>query len=232
VYVSNIAGAPDAKDGNGFISKVSLEGEVIEREWVTGLNAPKGMAVQGKFLFVTDIDVLVRIDRQTGAILNRYPAKGALFLNDVATDKKGNVITGDSSTNSTLYKLTKSGLRVWLKSPPVNRPNGLSFFGDYLYVGNVGDGQLLKVNPRSKTITPMGDTNSRIDGLEPLRNRSFLVSNFLGRISWLSPDGEVAVLQDTEAEKVNAADFEFIEDLDLLIVPTFFNNRLVAYEVK
>ncbi len=233
VYVSNISGDPRAKDGNGFISKVSLDGEVIELKWVTGLDAPKGMAVQGRFLYVTDIDVLVRINRETGEILNRYPAQGALFLNDVAADPKGNIITGDSAENSsTLYKLRKDGLHVWLKGAPVNRPNGLAFFGDYLFVGNVGDGELLKVNPRSKSARSVGNADSRIDGLEPLKDRSFLLSNFLGRISWISPEGQVEVLQDTEADKVNAADFEYVEDLRLLIVPTFFDNRLVAYEVE
>lgn len=233
VYVSNISGSPSEKDGNGFISKVSLDGEILELKWVTGLNAPKGMAVQGRFLYVTDIDVLVRIERETGKILNRYPAAGALFLNDVAADQKGNVIAGDSSENSTtLYILREDGLRVWRQGAPVNRPNGLSFFGDYLYVGNVGDGELLKVNPRSKSARSMGNADSRIDGLEPLKDRSFLVSNFLGRISWIAADGSLEVLQDTEASEVNAADFEYIEDLNLLIVPTFFDNRLVAYTLE
>jgi DNA-binding beta-propeller fold protein YncE len=233
VYVSNISGSPSAKDGNGFISKVSLDGEVLELKWVSGLNAPKGMAVQGRFLYVTDIDVLVRINRETGEILNRYPAKDAQFLNDVATDPKGNIITGDSSENSTtLYSLNMDRLQIWRKGAPVNRPNGLSFFGDYLFVGNVGDGELLKVNPRTKSARSVGNAESRIDGLEPLKDRSYLVSNFLGRISWISATGELQVLQDTESQGVNAADFEYVEELRLLIVPTFFDNRLVAYEVE
>lgn len=233
VYVSNIAGSPSEQDGNGFISKVSLDGEVLELKWVTGLNAPKGMAIQGRFLYVTDINVLVRIELETGKILNRYPAEDALFLNDVAADQKGNVITGDSAENSTtLYILRNDRLHVWRTGEPVDRPNGLSFFGDYLYVGNVGDGELLKVNPRSKSARSVGNADSRIDGLEPLKDRSFLVSNFLGRISWIAADGTLEVLQDTEENKVNAADFEFLEELGLLIVPTFFDNRLVAYEVE
>src|SRR5450755_4425877 len=45
-YVSNIAGKPTDKDGNGFISKVSLkDGKLIEPKWVTGLDAPKGLAL-------------------------------------------------------------------------------------------------------------------------------------------------------------------------------------------
>src|SRR5688500_9540014 len=47
--VSNINGNLTAADGNGFISKVSPEGQVTELKWIDGskkgtkLNAPKGL---------------------------------------------------------------------------------------------------------------------------------------------------------------------------------------------
>ena len=47
LYVSNISGEPNAKDGVGFISKVSLDGKMQEAEWVKGLNAPKGLVMSG-----------------------------------------------------------------------------------------------------------------------------------------------------------------------------------------
>jgi DNA-binding beta-propeller fold protein YncE len=65
LFVSNIDGKPDEKDGQGFISKVSpINGTVIELNWVTGLNAPKGMAVSSDSskLYVSDIIDLVEID--------------------------------------------------------------------------------------------------------------------------------------------------------------------------
>jgi len=42
IYVSNIDGSPWESDGEEFISKVNLIGEVTEMKWVAGLNAPKG----------------------------------------------------------------------------------------------------------------------------------------------------------------------------------------------
>ena len=45
LYVSNVNGSAIEKDGDGFISKVSLEGEILELRWLTGLNAPKGLAI-------------------------------------------------------------------------------------------------------------------------------------------------------------------------------------------
>ena len=60
-YVSNVNGEANAADGNGYISKLSLQGEIEEKEWVTGLNAPKGLALHDGMLYVSDIDELVVI---------------------------------------------------------------------------------------------------------------------------------------------------------------------------
>ena len=89
-YVSNVAGKPTDKDGNGFISKVSLaDGKIIALEWAKGLDAPKGLALAGGKLYTSDIDQLVEIDPASGKILAKYDAPGATFLNDVAADAQG-----------------------------------------------------------------------------------------------------------------------------------------------
>ena len=72
LYVANIEGEPAGKDGVGSISILSKTGEIIEQEWVTGLNAPKGMTVMDGKLYVTDVDALVEIDLASGEILNTY----------------------------------------------------------------------------------------------------------------------------------------------------------------
>src|SRR5687768_8476206 len=52
LYVSNIDGDAASKDGKGSIGKVGLDGKVIQAEWVTGLHAPKGMALYKNDLYV------------------------------------------------------------------------------------------------------------------------------------------------------------------------------------
>ena len=51
LYVSNIGGKIWQKDSNGFISKVS-DGKMIERNWLTGLDSPTGLALDGGKLYV------------------------------------------------------------------------------------------------------------------------------------------------------------------------------------
>ena len=82
-YVSNVAGQPAEKNGQGFISKVDKEGNIISKKWAEGFNAPKGLGIYGSELFVADIDVVVIVDVNTGKIKQKLPAQGATFLNDV-----------------------------------------------------------------------------------------------------------------------------------------------------
>ena len=109
LFVSNVNGRPDQKDQNGFISKVSpSNGSIIDLNWVTGLNAPKGIAISndGSKLYVSDITDLVQIDTANGKIIKRFNAPGSSFLNDVVSDNKGNIYVSDTITN-TLYNLNQ-----------------------------------------------------------------------------------------------------------------------------
>jgi hypothetical protein len=42
----------------------------------------------------------------------------------------------------------------------------------------------------------------------------------------------VTVLIDTTNQKINSADIEYIEGKQILLIPTFFDNRVVAYQVE
>ncbi len=233
LYVSNVAGKPAEKNGKGFISQVALNGEIKVLKWAEGLNAPKGMAISGKYLYVSDIDELIRINLETGKIATRYPACGAVFLNDVATDSKGNVYVGDSSAdNSVIYKLMDGELEVWLKDPQVRNPNGLHSQGDRLLVGNGQNGHLNAVSFKDKTIVLIAKTGSGIDGIKPVAPDIYLTSDWAGNISLTRTPDHVVVLQNTTDAGINAADFEYVESRKLLVVPTFFDNRIAAYMVE
>jgi len=69
------------------------------------------------------------------------------------------------------------------------------------------------------------------DGIIPYGS-DFIISNWNGEINYVSAKGEVTKLLDTKTDKVNAADIAYLPEQKLLLVPTFFANKLVAYEVK
>ncbi len=232
LYISNVSGAPAEKNNKGFISKVDLDGQIVKLRWATGLNAPKGMAIYGNSLYVADIDILVQIDLSTGEIVKRYPAEGAVFLNDVAADTEGNIYVGDSSAeNGRIYRLSKGLLDNWLTSPEIERPNGLHMQDGNLLAGDGGNGKLNSIDLKTRKITKVAQTDSGIDGIKPDGKGNYFTSNWKSRTTLITAEGKTIVLMDTAAEEMNAADFEYLADRKLLVIPTFFDNRLIAYKV-
>ena len=232
LYVSNINGSPSEKDSNGFISKVTVDGAIKELEWISGLNAPKGSWIFKRKLYVSDIDHLVEIDLKTGMILSRYPALGAKFLNDVAIDTSGNVYISDySKENSAIYKFSKGKIEVWAKGKEIKSPNGLWLEGNELFFGNTGDGSLKAINCATKKIRKIADVGFGIDGLRADGHGNWLVSDWSGKTSFVDKNGKVKLLLDTTKSKINSADIEYIQEENLLIIPTFFDNRLRVYRL-
>lgn len=233
LFVSNICGKPTEKNNKGFISKASLDGKIVVLKWATGLNAPKGSALYGNAFYVSDIDHLVKIDLKTGKILNRYPAAESKFLNDVAVDSSGNIyVTDMSPENSAIYKLSQGKMNVWMKGPEISQPNGLSIEKDRLIVGNSGDGSLKAINLAGKKITTLAKVGSGIDGLRPDGKGNFFISDWYGRTSLVKASGKVDLLLDTTVSKINSADLEYIKSKNLLLIPTFFDNKVTAYRVE
>jgi len=229
IFVSNINGEPTQKNGAGYISKLSQDGEIIEQEWVTGLNAPKGMGVFNNKLYITDIDQLVVIDMADGQIIDRYNAENATFLNDIDIDSEGKVFISDMQQNE-IYIFENAELKSWLKDDLLISVNGLFVDGDFLMAG-VGN-MILKINIESKNIATYIDNTGPIDGLEAYGDGRFIYSDWTGHVYIASPGKEKTLILDTSNEGVNAADIWYVQETKMLYIPTFFDNRVIAYHVK
>lgn len=227
IYVANINGNPSDKDGNGFISLLNSDGTVKEMEWVTGLNAPKGMAIFDGKLYVSDIDELVEIDIATAKIENRYPAENAVFLNDVAACQNGMIFVSDSNAGR-IYVLDNGQIAVWLEGNDFAGTNGLYTKKGKLYAGS---GDLKEIDVKTKAVKVIQNDCQGIDGLDKDENGNFVFSNWVGRIFYLQ-DGKLTKMWDSTADKINTADIFYANDLRLLLVPTFFDNQIVAYKIE
>jgi sugar lactone lactonase YvrE len=241
-YVSNINGEPTAKDGNGFISKISLaDGKVLALEWAKGLDAPKGLALVDGKLYAADIDKLAEIDTKTGKVIATYDAPGAQFLNDVAADAQGRVYVSDSGT-STIWRLADGKLEKWMDGPQLKYPNGLLVQGDKLIVAAWGAAKgegatswepanLLEVSIPDKTVRDLGDGKpvGNLDGLEPLGD-AYLVTDWVaGALFRIDRSGKVDLLLDLDQ---GSADIGYVPEQKLLLIPMFKNDKLVAYKLE
>jgi len=242
VYVSNVNGEPTGKDGNGYISRVSPDGQMQDAKWVTGLDAPKGLVSDGVTLYVSDIDRLVAIDIETGEISGTWPAEGAIFLNDTAIDSAGRVYVSDMIAEK-IYGLADGTLSVVAEGKMLQHPNGLNMRDGKLLVAPWGQdlqddfttktgGHLLTVDVETGSVASLGSGApvGNLDGLEPDGNGNWIVSDWIaGAVYRVDESGTAKMLVDLD---MGSADLEYIPDQSLLIVPMMLNNSLVAYRVE
>ncbi len=227
LYISNIDGAPDGKDGKGSIGKVGLDGKIIKVDWVTGLNAPKGMGVYQNTLYVADLDAVGVIDMKAGTLLKTIPVEGAVFLNDITVDKKGIVYVSDTR-NKKVFRIENEMASVFIDN--LQAPNGLLINNDDLYI--LDNGSMLKVE-KDKSLTKIADgMEAQTDGIENVKGKEFIVSCWPGVIYYINADGTKEKLLDTTAQKSNTADIGYDAKTKIVYVPTFYKNSVVAYELK
>jgi sugar lactone lactonase YvrE len=230
VYVSNYDGYnPSRGAGRQSIARVSLDGTKVERDWLTGVNNPTGLTVHGGRLYAVEPRQVLEIDPTAGTIVARHGVPGAAMLNDVAAAPDGTLYVSDPTTN-TIHRLVDGKAEAWLQSPEIVRPNGLHVVDSKLVVAANGDRCLKTVDLATNEVTPVATlTLGIIDGVKSDAEGNYLVSINEGRLVRVSPEGEVTTLLDTTAVRTNIADFDYIPGKKLLVLPTFLDNRVVAY---
>ena len=81
VFVGNVGKKLESlnKDNDGFISKLDKSGKIIEKKFLSNLNAPKGMNTINGVLYVVDIDTLKGFDLKSKKEVLNLSIKGAFF---------------------------------------------------------------------------------------------------------------------------------------------------------
>ena len=227
LYVSLIDGDSGKADGKGGIAILGADGKIINQNWVTGLNAPKGMGIYKGKLYVADISEVVVIELKSGKITNKIPIEGTIFLNDIAIDAKGGVFVSDTRLGN-VYKIENNKATLYLDK--MTSANGLKVVGDDLYI--LSGPTLVKVDSNKIITTIAIDLASGGDGIELIDAKTFLVSCWVGLIYEVKMDGMVTKLMDSRAEKINTADIGYNVSKKILYVPTFLKNSVVAYQLK
>jgi sugar lactone lactonase YvrE len=241
IYVSNINGAVMQKDGNGFISRLTADGKMLERQWVKGLNSPTGLALHDRTLYAADVDQLIEINAASGEILKRYDAKGAVFLNDVVVDDEGTVYVSDTPMN-TIWRLKDGSFEPWVANDALNGPNGLLVQGNTLIVASLGKiqsqgqkkelGTLLAVSLDDQKVSKIGNGEliGNLDGLQAIQPGVYLVTDWAqGALYRVDAKGKVDELIDLNQ---GSADLSYLPGKKMLLIPMMLDNSLVAYRLN
>ena len=241
IYVSNLNGPPTEKNGQGYIATLTPSGGLITKAWVTGLDAPKGLALVDNTLYVTDIDRVVAIDVDAGKVSATYPVAGAKFLNDAAAAPDGQVFVSDMFTD-TIHMLAKGRLETFVQDAALTGPNGLLVEDGRLIVAAWGKikegfatetpGHLKVVDLSSKTIATLGDGTpvGNLDGIEPDGSGAYLVTDWVaGDLYRIKPSGEAELLLELNQ---GSADLGIIPEQQLAIIPMMNDGAVIAIRVE
>jgi sugar lactone lactonase YvrE len=243
IFVSNVAsGNPLETKPLGNISKYSRDGKLIAAPWVKGLKAPKGMAIVGNELYVSDVDHVVKIDIKKAKILQTIKVPGAKFLNDVVADKSGNVYISDMMTD-TIHVWNKSGVKVWLKTPALRSPNGLYTDGsEHILMASWGNPiakDFSTKNPGALSAISLKNAANKfqeeksisgnLDGISADNKGNLWISDWMnGDIYKVQKNGSASKIMNL---KQGAADLSFSKELNLLLIPQMYESKVMAYKV-
>jgi sugar lactone lactonase YvrE len=247
-FVTNINGNPGAKDGNGFISRMKPDGTVDSLHFVMGgrngvtLNAPKGTAITGDTLWVTDLDAVRGFNRFTGAPLATIEfGRRARFLNDLALGPDGRlyvsemgVATNDAGQMSPtgLDNVFRIGdghrIESIMTRSKVPMPNGITSHGQGLLIGSFSEPEVREWREDAESLVTVGKASGTVDGIGVLDDGRIVAS------SW--DDSTVAVVGATPEPLITGvaapADFEIDRKRHRVLIPQLTENQVVIWQLR
>ncbi|HJU67857.1 MAG TPA: hypothetical protein VJ650_06365 [Gemmatimonadaceae bacterium] len=249
-FVSNINGSPSVKDNNGFISRVRAEGgEVDSLMFIAGgrggvtLHAPKGLAISGDTLWVTDIDHIRAFNKKTGQPITSVPMMGAIFLNDIALGPDGWLYITDTGIRIDQAGMTHPGPDQIFSFMPAHRmagkpfrfpsligPNGVTWDleNERLIIVAFAGNEIMAWKPGDSTTTTIATGKGQFDGVERLGDGRILVS------SWA--DSSLYVLDGSALVRAvpgvaSPADIGVDTKRNRVAVPLFEGNRVELFAI-
>lgn len=236
--VTNINGSPFEKDDNGFISKISPEGKILDLKWIDGakpnvrLNAPKGAAINGNRLYIADLDEVHIFQLPGGEQQSSVKIEDALFLNGITPAQNGSVYVSDSGFvpgfkaggSDAVYQVFPDGrYKAIIKDTTLKAPNGLFTQGQDILIGSARSNNIFRLKPNgqlSNIPTPSG-----MDGLLVLPDGDYLFSSWKDKTVYrMDQAGNAHVIG---SELTSPADIGYDSKRNRALVPIFLENKLV-----
>jgi hypothetical protein len=194
LYVGQFGGTepkPSEKDGKGKISKVSLDGKILQEQFLPAsgevMNKPKGIWVKGNRLWVTDIDAVWIFDLKTRKG-RKLEIPGITFANDPAI--RGNVLYVSDNRADQLYSVEPADFLNAKSEPKIKlvfsgksvNPNGLypAKDGSLLMVGFKSDKEARGIYSLGANgeVKRLSKDIGRLDGLYEMKDGTLLATDW------------------------------------------------------
>ena len=245
LYISNVGKElkPTLKDGDGFISKLDINGNIKELHFIDGLNAPKGMGIVGNTLFVADIDTLRGFDLSTKKEVFNVVFEGVNFLNDITVKDSNTLFIGASDT-SAIYEVNISN-KSYKKLMDFTVANGLFYEDGILYTAQLGSttqnmfdgkGKLYKIDLKDNNkLTQLGTFEGVLDGVHKVENKVYVSDWGNSQKSGIIRVYDLQTKKESvlEAELfMGAADFWIDEKSKKIFMPQMIGGKVTIFDLK
>lgn len=189
IFVSNVGKEllPLEKDNDGFISKLDSNGNVIEKKFISNLNAPKGMNSIDDILYVADIDTIKGFDLNNKKEVFNLPIKNAVFLNAIEILDNNTLLVSDTGTGIIhIINIDNNKYDTFVKlDSKFGGPNGLLLDKNNNRLIVVGydpagksKGSVVAIDLNSKKQLPITKPLGALDGIVFAKNGDILVSDW------------------------------------------------------
>lgn len=248
-FVSNINGSPSARDGNGFISRLTSDGAVDSLHWVLSgrggvlLNGPKGLAIVGDTLWVTDIDAVRGFNRKTGApVASVEFGNQAKFLNDIAAGPDGTLYITDTGIEidaggkmshpgvDRIFALSARKVSVALEGAWLAGPNGITWDAAnsrFIVVPNGGP-TLLGWKPGESKVDTIGTGPGGQDGAEVVGGETLVSSWADSSLFAVQAGGNRRLVSGVNSP----ADIGVDPTRELVAIPLFLENKVEVWRLR
>jgi sugar lactone lactonase YvrE len=248
-FVSNINGNPSQHDGNGFIAVVRADSISVVKVLVEGgkngvaLDAPKGLAIVGDTLWVTDINHLRAFNKRTGAKVADIDlsSQRAVFLNDLTVGGDGLVYATDTGILfddkggvshpgvDQIFKI-EGRKATSLRPDSLNSPNGITWDatnGRFL-LAPFGGMAVQTWSPADKSTHTLATGPGQYDGIEVLSDGRVLVSSWADSAVHVVRNGTLSTLV---ANVAGPPDFGVDTKRGVLALPRFNDGKVEYYKI-
>ncbi|MEM7276636.1 MAG: hypothetical protein AAF385_00810 [Pseudomonadota bacterium] len=212
--------------GDGFLSLLGPDGDVLDWRAVTGLDSPLGMAFADKRLYVVDNNAIKVFDWPTYKLLHTINLKTRV-ANDVAIAKDGSLYVSDTGAHQ-VVKISVSGEQSLVDHPfEFKNANGIAVFENTLFVGGE---RLWRINLSDGTRSVLGpDWLTDIDGIEFEEDGRMQITPVGGALIRYNEHGRSERLS---GPGISSANHGYSTELGLALIPTGYDNTVIAIRVK
>jgi len=209
--------------GEGFLTLISADGDVLDWRVVDNLEAPLGMALVDGLLYVVDNNQ-VKVFQWPGLDLQSTIALDTKVANDIAVSRDRTVYVTDTARHEVVVISPELEQSLLTGEARFKGANGIHIKDEDLYVGGE---YLWHVYLRDNTVTRIGpDWLADIDGIEMEADGTLQITPVAGPLVRLGAEIEVL-----GGDGVSSANHGYSANLNLALIPTGYDNTVIAIKV-